>query len=97
MAFPEDIDQFFKADEFADQATFTGLPSVVGILEKNYVRSVGGIGMENSSIALLVPNKDVPANVIDREVTINGVTYVVADKAPDNDMLDVTALFLEAQ
>lgn len=97
MAFQEDIDQFFNADEFADEATFTGLPSVVGILEKNYVRSVGGIGMENSEIALLLPNKAVPANVISREVTINSVTYVVADKAKDNDMPDVTALFLEVK
>lgn len=97
MAFEEDIDQFFSTDEFADQATFAGLPSVGGILEKNYVRSVGGIGMENSEIALLLPNKNVPANVIDREVTIKGVTYIVADKAPDNDMPDVTALFLEVK
>lgn len=96
MAFQEDIDQFFNADEFADEATFTGLPSVVAILEKNYVRSVGGIGVENSEIAILLPNATVPANVIGRAVTISGINYVVADKAPD-EMPGVTALFLELQ
>lgn len=96
MAFEENIDQFFNASEFADEATFAGLPSVAGIFEKSYVRSVGGIGVENSAIALLLPNASVPANVIDRVVTIGGINYVVADKATE-DMPGVTVLFLEVQ
>ncbi len=96
MAMTEDISPFFSLDEFADVATFAGLPSVAGIFEKSYVRSVGGIGVENSAIALLLPNGSVPANVIDRVVTIDGNNYVVADKALD-DMPGVTVLFLEVQ
>lgn len=96
MAMTEDISPFFSLDEFATTVTFSGLPSVAGIFEKNYVRSVGGIGVENSAIALFLPNANVPVSVIDRVVAIDGNNYVVADKAPD-DMPGVTALFLEVQ
>lgn len=96
MALNDDISQFFKLGEFAVEVAFTGLPNVAGLFEKNYVRSVGGIGIENSTIAVLLPNASVPVNVIDRVVTINGTSFVVADKAPD-EMPGVTALFLELQ
>lgn len=85
---------FFNTAEFATDVAFAGLPVVVGMYEHDYVRSVGGIGMDNSSRAVYLPNESIPANVIGRVVVINAESYTVVDKIPD-DMPEVSVLILE--
>lgn len=95
MAFEEDLSVFFDTDEFADWVTFAGHPQVAGIFEKSFVRSLPGIGMEESSPAIKLPNGSVPSDVIGLSVTVLGVTYVAAAKEPDV-RPGITVIFLEA-
>ncbi|MBX9870341.1 MAG: hypothetical protein K2X63_11115 [Burkholderiaceae bacterium] len=91
---PTNLAPFFNTAEFATPVVFDGLPAVAGLYEHDYVRSLGGVGMDNSARAVLLPVADVPANVIGRQVTVEGVSYVVADKTPDDDP-GLVALILE--
>lgn len=92
--FAEDLTQFFNADEFADEARLSGV-DVVGIFDKTYAITDGGMGMSSTRPAFTLPASDVPANPIGRILVIGNVSYGIASIDPDGSDRNVTVLLLE--
>lgn len=95
MSFAEDISLFFDVSEFAETVTFAGYPQVAGIFHSSFVKALPGIGMEDSSPAIKLPDASVPPDVIGLSVTVLGATYIAAEKEPDAQMQGVTVIYLE--
>lgn len=95
MAFEEDLSLFFDVSEFAESVTFAGYPQVAAIFKNSYVRSLPGIGMEDSSPVIKLPDSSVPPDVIGLSVTVAGNSYVAAEKEPDAEMQGITVIYLE--
>lgn len=68
----DDLSGIFNANEHARQCTFENGAKPFAIFEKAFERSFGVPGKVNSDPALLIPTQNVPANVIDMTVTVQG-------------------------
>lgn len=68
---------------------------VGGIFDDGYaVGAVGPLGMGASQPSLLVPASAVPAGVVGKQASVNGVGYFIAASEPDG--TGITRLLLEA-
>jgi hypothetical protein len=92
--FAEDLTQFFNADEFADEASLSGV-DVVGIFDKAYVVTEAGMGMATTRPAFILPASDVPAAPVSQLLVLAGVTYAIAGIDPEGSDRNVTVLLLE--
>lgn len=92
MAFVEDLSAFFNSDDFADEASLSGL-SVRGIFDNAYAMANGGLGMSDSAPAFTLQTSQVPSSPVGQLIVIKSVTYAIAMHEPDG--TGVSVLILE--
>lgn len=78
----EDFTVFFKASEFASNATLAGL-AVTGIFDKDYIDLDVGGSVAGSGPVFMLASSAVPANVAGTALVVGGVTYKVVEPMPD--------------
>jgi hypothetical protein len=82
MPFAEDLSVFFKASEFASNATLAGV-AVTGIFDKDYIDLDAGGSVAGSGPVFTLASSSVPANVAGAALVVGGVTYKVVEPMPD--------------
>ena len=92
--FAEDLTPFFNATEFASDALLNGV-GVTGIFEKKYVSAGGGLGMESTQPAMILPADQVGPAPVGQLLFHGSTNYRVAGIDEDGSDNSVTALLLE--
>lgn len=93
MPFAEDFTVFFKASEFASNATLAGL-AVTGVFDAAYESGAVGLsGMSSTQPGYTLASASVPAGVVGQLLVQAGVSYTVVEHQPDG--TGVSVLLLE--
>lgn len=94
MAFTEDRAAFFNVDELAVAGLYNGTTTVNGIFDLDYADVIQSEypGVSSGRPAFRYNLDDIPAPTMGASMVIEGVSYLVRDSQPTN---DIGMLYLE--
>lgn len=93
MAFTEDLSVFFNTDDFAIGCVYDGATPVDVIFDRAYIEALADIA-GTAPVALALAS-DIPAAAEGKSLVINGTTYTIRGREPQDDGA-VVLLRLEA-
>ena len=80
--FSEDLDLFFDPADFATAATYNGATAVNVIFDAAYLEQ---LGISSTNPVALGKASDFPAAAVNKTLLINGTTYTIRDRQPQDD------------